>query len=73
MDDDEDGFVDNPLVHAKPISTTKDEQMPVITQCPKALEDDTLFRNLVVDNRSILAIVELNGAAKFTEPFLTLF
>ena len=40
--------------------------MPVMTLDPEALEGDTLFRNLVVDDRSDLARVQLNGTLPIT-------
>ena len=64
MDDDEDGVVDSPFVLPNPISVSLDERMPMITLHPEALEGDTPFRNPVVDDRSDLALAELNGAER---------
>lgn len=62
IDDDKDGVVDSYLVHPKPIFMTADKQMLVITLHLQALKGNSPFRNLVVDERSDLTLVELNGA-----------
>lgn len=68
MDDDEDGVVNSSLVQQNPTLTTQDEQMPVITWRPTALEEVTPTLNPVVDDWSDLALLELNDAADLTEP-----
>lgn len=72
MHDDEDGVLDSSLVHPKPISTTLDKQMPVITLHLEALEDDTHFPNPLVGDWSHLALVKLNKAMRFPGARLTM-